>query len=390
MEELEKKIEYQFIPAPLNLFHICDIYTYSLLLTLIQKESYWKLKDKLSDGFFYISIEEIGDIILLDNRNDIRCTIEALYTNGIIDVRCKGIGRGSKNKIANEFKINYDKIKEFDEMSIFDIKEFDVRIEKLKRGSKVTYDKKQDLKDDEPCKKVNTKHSVQDSIQHSVQDSVQIVSKVVSKVVPTTIYNIEEKEKIENLNKIDNIDSNISNIVEIEKTIDINELFPEIPIETEDKIEMNETVDMLFDDTSIDSNTSNGTADADTSSNIENKAHIPILNKDITDSSIKEISFNTECLNSADAITPIENKSNETINNNDMMKEEDKKTIIQQKIESKMLSDDEKKAILNYLFDNMKTISKEDAIKTLKDYQFSKKEIDFVKECYANQYSYAS
>lgn len=386
MEELETKIEYQFIPAPLNLFYICDIYTYSLLLTLIQKESYWKLKDKLSDGFFYMSIEEIGDIILLDNRNDIRCTIEALYINGIIDVKCKGIGRGSKNKIANEFKINYDKIKEFDEMSIFDIKEFDVRIEKLKRGSKVTYDKKQDLKDDEPCKKMNTKHS----IQHSVQDSVQIVSKVVSKVVPTTIYNIEEKEKIENLNKIDNIDSNISNIVKIEKTIDINELFPEIPIETEDKIEMNETVDMLFDNTSIDSNTSNGTADADTSSNIENKAHIPILNKDITDSSIKEISFNTERLNSVDAITPIENKSNETINNNDMMKEEDKKTIIQQKIESKMLSDDEKKAILNYLFDNMKTISKEDAIKTLKDYQFSKKEIDFVKECYANQYSYAS
>lgn len=471
----EKQIEYQFIPAPLNLFYICDIYTYSLLLTLIQKESYWKLKDKLSDGFFYMSIEEIGDIILLDNRNDIRCTIEALYTNGIIDVRCKGIGRGSKNKIANEFKINYDKIKEFDEMSIFDIKEFDVRIEKLKRGSKVTYDKKQDLKDDEPCKKVNTKHSIQDSIQ----DSVQIVSKVVSKVVPTTIYNIEEKEKIENLNKIDNIDSNISNIVEIEKTVEtddiLQKMFPEmidnipngtadantsfnndnienkadIPtlnkketdsstdrqssneepkndtnvdvsnevadaktsfnrnvfedIETEDKIEMNETVDMLFNDTSTDSNIPNGTTDAITS----NKAPVSTENEKTTDTSIDNKSFNREQINNTDVDTSTDDSlfdtifADETIEDsdsnsstykteNDMMRDEDKKAINEYKIAKKLLTNDERSAILKLIFDNLKTIPKEDANKVLTEYKFSKKEIDYVNECYTNQYSYAS
>lgn len=475
MEELEKKIEYQFIPAPLNLFYICDIYTYSLLLTLIQKESYWKLKDKLSDGFFYMSIEEIGDIILLDNRNDIRCTIEALYINGIIDVKCKGIGRGSKNKIANEFKINYDKIKEFDEMSIFDIKEFDVRIEKLKRGSKVTYDKKQDLKDDEPCEKVNTKHSIQDS----VQDSVQIVSKVVSKVVPTTIYNIEEKEKIENLNKIDNIDSNISNIVEIEKTVEtddiLQKMFPEMidntsngtadantsfnndnienkadistlneketdsstdrqsfneepkndtnvdvlnevadantsfnrnvfeDIETEDKIEMNETVDMLFNDTSTDSNIPNGTADAITS----NKAPVSTENEKTTDTPIDSKSFNREQINNTDVDTSTDDNlldtifADETIEDsdsnsstykteNDMMRDEDKKAINEYKIAKKLLTNDERSAILKLIFDNLKTIPKEDANKVLTEYKFSKKEIDYVNECYANQYSYAS
>ena len=194
MEKNEKQIEYQFIAAPLTLFYICDVYTYSLLLALIQKETYWKSKGKLSDdGYFFMSIEEIGDVIYLDNRNDIRCTIEPLYINGIIDVRCTGVGRGAKNRVANEFKINYGKIKEYDEMSVFDIKEFNIRIEKLKRGTKVSYDK-QEL--EEASKKVNTEstqdsiqHSVQDSIQHSVQDSIQIVSKV----VPTTIYNIDKR-----------------------------------------------------------------------------------------------------------------------------------------------------------------------------------------------------
>lgn len=500
MEELEKKIEYQFIPAPLNLFYVCDVYTYSLLLALIQKESYWKLKDKLSsDGYFFMSIEEISDIIYLFDRGDIRCTIEALYINGIIDVKCNGIGRGSKNKIANEFKINYDKIKEFDEMSIFDIKEFNVRIEKLKRGTKVTYDT---TCSEEPCKrarkKVNTKSvqdSTQQSTQQSTQDSTQVSTQIASNVATTTIYNIEEKEKIENLNKIDNIDSNISNIVEIEKTVEtddkiemidntsngtadantsfnndnienkadiptLNEKetdsstdrqsFNEEPkndtnvdvlnevadantsfnrnvfedIETEDKIEMNETVDMLFNDTSTDSNIPNGTADANTSiDNVKidcsiddnitadaitsNKAPVSTENEKTTDTSIDSKSFNREQINNTDVDTSTDDNlldtifADETIEDsdsnsstykteNDMMRDEDKKAINEYKIAKKLLTNDERSAILKLIFDNLKTIPKEDANKVLTEYKFSKKEIDYVNECYANQYSYAS
>ena len=365
MEELEKKIEYQFIPAPLNLFYVCDVYTYSLLLALIQKESYWKLKDKLSsDGYFFMSIEEISDIIYLFDRGDIRCTIEALYINGIIDVKCNGIGRGSKNKIANEFKINYDKIKEFDEMSIFDIKEFNVRIEKLKRGTKVTYDT---TCSEEPCKrarkKVNTKSvqdSTQQSTQQSTQDSTQVSTQIASNVATTTIYNIEEKEKIENLNKIDNIDSNISNIVEIEKTV-----------ETDDKIEM------------ID-NTSNGTADAITS----NKAPVSTKNEKTTDTSTDDNLLDT--IFADETIEDNDSNSSTYKTENDMMRDEDKKAINEYKIAKKLLTNDERSAILKLIFDNLKTIPKEDANKVLTEYKFSKKEIDYVNECYANQYSYAS
>jgi len=495
MEDLEKKIEYQFIPAPLNLFYVCDVYTYSLLLALIQKESYWKLKDKLSsDGYFFMSIEEISDTIYLFDRADIRCTIEALYINDIIDVRCNGLGRGAKNKIANEFKINYDKIKEFDEMSIFDIKEFNVRIEKLKRGTKVTYDT---TCSEEPCKrarkKVNTKStqvstqdstqvSTQDSTQVSTQDSTQDSTQIASNVATTTIYNkdnLNKKEKIENLNKIDNIDSNISNIVEIEKTVEtddiLQKMFPEmidntsngtadantsfnndnienkadIPtlneketdsstdrqsfneepkndtnvdvlnevadantsfnrnvfedIETEDKIEMNETVDMLFNDTSTDSNIPNGTADAITS----NKAPVSTENEKTTDTSIDSKSFNREQINNTDVDTSTDDNlldtifADETIEDsdsnsstykteNDMMRDEDKKAINEYKIAKKLLTNDERSAILKLIFDNLKTIPKEDANKVLTEYKFSKKEIDYVNECYANQYSYAS
>lgn len=67
-----------------------------------------------------------------------------------------------------------------------------------------------------------------------------------------------------------------------------------------------------------------------------------------------------------------------------MMREEDKKKIVQQKVERKMLTDNEKRTILGYLFDNLKKIPRDGAINILKEYRFTKKEIDFIKECYAN------
>ena len=345
MEKNEKQIEYQFIAAPLTLFYICDVYTYSLLLALIQKETYWKSKGKLSDdGYFFMSIEEIGDVIYLDNRNDIRCTIEPLYINGIIDVRCTGVGRGAKNRVANEFKINYGKIKEYDEMSVFDIKEFNIRIEKLKRGTKVSYDK-QEL--EEASKKVNTE-STQDSIQHSVQDSIQIVSKV----VPTTIYNIDnlnKKEKIDNIDKIENknnlnnIEDNIYNnrnkkdevkeIANADTSIglaDANSFFNNSnKVETEDKIKMNSLIDELFPEIPTEEDNSNEMADANSffnfnlndslkENNTSNKAFISIKNKKECNPSTFDKSFNTEQINNTDVDNNNPNEAANAENKNNL------------------------------------------------------------------------
>ena len=378
MEKNEKQIEYQFIAAPLTLFYVCDVYTYSLLLALIQKETYWKSKGKLSDdGYFFMSIEEISDTIYLFDRADIRCTIEALYINDIIDVRCNGLGRGAKNKIANEFKINYGKIKEYDEMSIFDIKEFNIRIEKLKRGTKVSYDK-QELEEasKEPRKKVNTK-SVQDSTQvskqYSKQVSTQVSTQIASNVATTTIYNIDnlnKKEKIDNIDKIENknnlnnIENNIYNnicnnknekdevkeIANADTSIglaDANSFFNNSnKVETEDKIEMNSLIDELFpeipteEDNSnemADANVTNEMANANTSfnfnlndslkeNNTSNKAFISIENKKECNSSTFDKSFNTGQINNTDVDN--NNNPNEAANaenkNNLKMKQQAK------------------------------------------------------------------
>ena len=409
MEELEKKIEYQFIAAPLNLFYVCDVYTYSLLLALIQKETYWKSKGKLSDDdYFFMSIEEISDTIYLFDRGDIRCTIEALYINNIIDVRCNGVGRGAKNRVANEFKINYDKIKEYNEMSIFDIKEFNVRIEKLKRGTKVTYDK-QDL-EDESRKKVNTK-----SAQLSTQDSTQLSTQIASNVATTTIYNIDnknKKEKIDNLDKIenknnlnnkeDNIYNNkYSNIYKekIGETANANSSFNNFDkIETKDVVEMNSLVDELFPEIPIEDNSNemanaditNGVADANSSFNINlnksskrnsNNSLISIENKKTIDSSIEEESSNTGQINSTDSDSNDVNYKKE----NAMMRNEDRKAINEYKIANKLLTNDERANIMKYIFDNLDTLPKADAMTVLKEYSFPKEQIEFVEECYSNK-----
>lgn len=287
-------INYQFITAPLNLLYVCDVYTYKLLLTLMQKESYWKSKDKLSsDGYFYMSIEEIGDTILLSDRSDIRCTIEPLYINGIIDVKCTGVGRGTKKKIANEFKINYDKIIEFDKMPLYDIKEFGIRIEKLKRGTKVTYDKKtrkkvntnttQDATQfafntecNEARKKVNTKSvqdsvqfvsnvvPIQDTMQNVTQNAMQDATQFALQFATTTIYNIDKEDNINNKNNIYNKDNNIvdNSILNIEKENNI--IYNNITKEKDN----NKTVEGLIEEPSTDSEINKIVNKMDISNNI--------------------------------------------------------------------------------------------------------------------------
>lgn len=359
MEKNEKQIEYQFIAAPLTLFYVCDVCTYSLLLALIQKETYWKSKGKLSDdGYFFMSIEEISDTIYLFDRADIRCTIEALYINDIIDVRCNGLGRGAKNKIANEFKINYDKIKEYDEMSIFDIKEFNIRIEKLKRGTKVSYDK-QELEEarKEPRKKVNTK-SVQDSTQHSTQVSTQIASNVAT----TTIYNIDnlnKKEKIDNIDKIEN-KNNLNNIeYNIYNNICNN------------KNEKDEVKEIANADTPI------GLADADTSfnfnlndslkeNNTSNKAFISIKNKKECNPSTFGKSFNTEQINNTDVDNNNPNEAANAENKNNLkMKQQAKeyfKTVLNEVSRLNRINSTDVSKLKIY-YDVIKTLSIDDTDK---------------------------
>lgn len=128
------KITYQFTAVPTNLIYLLDSDCFKLLTLLIQEHSYWNSKNRLEDDYFFKSIEEIQNTLFMKNDQDVRLTIESLYVNGFIDVVMLG-----KKHQSNKFKINWNKIQEYDNISITDIIKFHSPITKMKRGTKCTY-----------------------------------------------------------------------------------------------------------------------------------------------------------------------------------------------------------------------------------------------------------
>ena len=186
-------IDDKFTPCPTILIYLLDSDCLKLFMILSQKETYYRNKGKLENGYFQTTIDDISKYLKLKNKNDVRCAIEALYSNKLIDVICTKIkGRN----IPNQYKINRDKVNEYNKLSLYDIIEFEQYISKLERGSKTTYDKK------------NIEQNV-------IQDVIQNVS--------TNIDNIDNTDNIDNNTNIlkdkDNIKNEIDNIFDIESYI---------------------------------------------------------------------------------------------------------------------------------------------------------------------------
>ena len=158
----------------------------------------------LDNDYFSLTINEISDNLMLKNKDDVRCVIESLYRNNLIDVICCMVkGRNTPNK----FKINWSKVEEYNKLSLHDIIEFKHRIVKLERGTKTTYDKKCNM---------DNEYEIQDVVQNVVQDVVQNVVQNVS----TTIDSIDSIESIDNntiiLKDKNNIKNEIDNIFDIQ------------------------------------------------------------------------------------------------------------------------------------------------------------------------------
>lgn len=327
----EKQIEYQFTAVPTTLFLLLDNNCRSMLFTLIQLSTMYSN----SDRYFYRSNEDLQSQSNL-SKNLVIATIDTLYINKIVDV--KTVGK-SKGKYTNEYKLNFDKIKEYDKLSIEDTKNPSnkIAIVDYKNNYQPQYIKDyliENEEDNNECKEPRKR-----TRKEARKETRKRVRKEPRKKVNTNIYNIDNIESLENKDNIDNIKDNIySNIYsnkynkekfKIEETTNV-EVANEVAnaktsfnrnvfedIETEDK-----TVDMLFNDTSTDTNTSNETsidngktdcsiddnitADADTS----NKAQISTLNENITDALTNDKSFNREPKNDINA-----DNSKESINN---------------------------------------------------------------------------
>lgn len=186
-------IDDKFTPCPTILIYLLDSNCLKLFMILTQKESYYRNKGKLENEYFQMTIDDISKYLNLKNKNDVRCVIEALYVNKLIDVICTKVK--GKN-IPNQYKINWDKVNEYNKLSLYDIIEFKQYISKLERGSKTTYDKN------------NIEYNV-------IQDVVQNVSTNID-----NIHNIDNTDNNTNILKDkDNIKNEIDNIFDIESYI---------------------------------------------------------------------------------------------------------------------------------------------------------------------------
>lgn len=119
-----KRIDYQFVAMPTELVFALDPYCLKTIAVMIDKESYWKSRNKLFNGYFTLSVEDLAECLCLENRKDVRLTLEALYRAGLIDVKVEA-GR----RLGAKVKLNWDEIKK---------PRFET-IEKLPRNEKLTY-----------------------------------------------------------------------------------------------------------------------------------------------------------------------------------------------------------------------------------------------------------
>lgn len=131
-KEKIEQLNYQFIAVPKKLMIIMDNDCFKLISLLIDEYNYWKSCNKLENGYFYKSIEELQKILFMKNKQDVRLTIEALHINKLIDVK-------TVPNHPHKFKVNWEKILEYDSIKLLDLTKFYQPITKLKRGIKCTF-----------------------------------------------------------------------------------------------------------------------------------------------------------------------------------------------------------------------------------------------------------
>lgn len=184
-----------FTRLPTKLIYILDSDLLKMLMILIQQEDYWTSAKKLNaDGSFYKPMQEFADIFRKKNLQDVRLMLQTLHTGRFIDI----IQSRSK-KQANYYRINWDKIAEYNQISIPQLIQSPL-IKTAKRKSKSIVDSTESYLSNVNIDSTKLYHqSVEDSTEWYQQDSELIVQDCT-----TTIENIINKN---NNNTIDNSES---------------------------------------------------------------------------------------------------------------------------------------------------------------------------------------
>lgn len=181
--ENTNKISYQFTAVPTKLMMLLDNNCRSMLFTLLNLSAYYANEN----GYFFRSNSDLQAESNL-SKNLVIVTIDTLYINGIVDVKCVG-GRG---KTANYYKLNFDKILEYEKYSIEDTKNPNNKIETLKyKGSCYS-----------PSYKI-----VKETAKEVAKSEHQKQQKVNTNIDNINIDNIENKDIIYNINLKENLTS---------------------------------------------------------------------------------------------------------------------------------------------------------------------------------------
>ena len=196
---MNNRIDYNFTAIPTNMIYIMDSDVLKAFTILIQKHTYWFNKGRLEDGYFIKSIDELQKEMYMKNQKDVRCIIQALVNEGLIDV----IAIDGKRNTA-KFKLNEERIKELANENLYDLVESGYYIQKLKRTEPITYSQQNVPHNTTNDGVQNVPHTNTEKI-----DEIQNVNKLLTKCTPTidninNIYNNKNNNIIYNNKKIDN------------------------------------------------------------------------------------------------------------------------------------------------------------------------------------------
>lgn len=184
-----KKIEYQFTQVPTKLMILLDVNCRSMLFTLCQLSSNYTEKD----GRFF---RTNADLVLESRLSQklVIATLDTLYQHGIIQVWSAGKSNG---RHANYFKLNIERIKEFERLTMDELKNPDLQIPMVDyraKGYSPSYLKK------------DTTLVAQENSQEIPNDFPRISQ------ITNNIDNIENIDNGNNINNEEIENSNINNI----------------------------------------------------------------------------------------------------------------------------------------------------------------------------------
>lgn len=232
MENL-KSLDYQFTAVPTQLMILLDVNCRSMLFTLCQLASYYTDKN----GRFFRTNADLAEESNLSQKLVI-ATIDTLYRNGIVYVWSVGKGKG---KHSNYFQLNTDRFKDFEELSMDDLKNPENKIEMVNyrdKGYSPLY-----LRDGNTAVPLSNKQKTQQDVTSTLSEHTQFI---ITEIPPTisqntnNINNIENTENEDNINNENNKEENIINSRE-----EIEEKWKEIMLE---RLGNGETVEYILED----------------------------------------------------------------------------------------------------------------------------------------------